>query len=244
MRYRNACRGRLYLGAAMPLSLELFGKSQPWRFYAGPTLALDVGGAAARMAGHANPEELSGFLAFCGCRAVILDERDGTPPARWRRERSHHIFVLEPDTALPLPPADPSLRDSLTLNTEPSSGAVAQALFADRPDRRDDFYSELCTKRSRGAARVWTLEQQGRVVCTVGAYALYGGQAYLACGQTEPGLRGRGVGGRLIVQAANTLAAEGWKVNFLCADERVHFYTRLGFARAGQLARYAAPDAE
>ncbi|MGN0708178.1 MAG: GNAT family N-acetyltransferase [Faecalibacterium sp.] len=241
MRYRNACRGRLYLGAAMPLSLKLFGKSQPWRFYAGPTLALDVGGSAARMSGHADPEELASFLTFCGCRAVILDEKDGTPPEGWRRERNHHIFALEPGVSLPLPPVDQTLWDSLALNADPSSGMVADALFADRPNRRDDFYSELCTKRSHGAARVWTLERQGRVLCTVGAYALYDGQAYLACGQTEPALRGRGIGGRLIVHTANSLAAEGWRVDFLCADERVHFYTRLGFAHAGLLARYTAP---
>ena len=243
-RFRNACRGRLYLGASLPQALELFGKSQPGRFYCGPTLALDLGGSFARMAGHADPAELASFLSFSGCSAVLLDERDGTPPAGWRRERSHHLFTLEPGGALPLPPVEEALWSSLVLDPEPRPGAVAQALFPDRPARREDFYSELCTKRNHGAARVWALERQGELVCTVGAYALYAGQAYLACGQTQEALRGQGIGGRLIVQAANTLAAGGWKVCFLCADERVNFYTRLGFAPAGALARYAAPDAE
>ena len=59
-RFLNACRGRLCLGATMPLAFALFGKSQPGRFFAGPTLALDVGGSTAWLAGHANPEEQIG----------------------------------------------------------------------------------------------------------------------------------------------------------------------------------------
>ena len=66
-RFANACRGKPVLGATLPLDLALFGKSQPWRFYAGPTLALELSGSMAWLAGHANPEELASFLAFCGC---------------------------------------------------------------------------------------------------------------------------------------------------------------------------------
>ena len=46
------------------------------------------------------------------------------------------------------------------------------------------------------------------------------------------------VGGRLIVEMANALAAEGWMPVFLCSPERVHFYTRLGFEKMGEYARY------
>ena len=67
-RFGNACRGKWVLGATLPLDLALFGKSQPWRFYAGPTLALELSGSAAWAAGHANPEELAGFLAFYSAR--------------------------------------------------------------------------------------------------------------------------------------------------------------------------------
>ena len=113
-------------------------------------------------------------------------------------------------------------------------------LFPDRPGKRDDFYSELCSKRSRGLARVWTLEREGEIVCTVGAYALADGQAYMACGATAEALRGRGIGGRLIVGMAHALSAEGWMPVFLCSPERVHFYTRLGFERLGEYARYTS----
>ena len=196
LRFYNACRGKLCLGATMPLALELLGKSQPSRFFAGPTLALDIGGSTAWMAGHANPEELAGFLTFCGCGAVVLDEAEAAPPAGWTRARTHTIFGLTPGRQLPEPEADKALWASLTFDRDPPARPVAEALFPARPARRDDFYSELCTKRSRGRARVWALWQGETLACTVGAYALANGQAYMACGETAEPLRGRGIGGR------------------------------------------------
>ena len=238
LRFYNACRGKLCLGATMPLALELLGKSQPGRFFAGPTLALDIGGSTAWMAGHANPEELAGFLTFCGCGAVVLDEAEAAPPAGWTRARPHTIFGLAPGRQLPEPEADEALWASLTFDRDPPARPVAEALFPARPARRDDFYSELCTKRSRGRAVAWTLEQDSAVICTVGAYALCNGQAYMACGQTAEPLRGKGIGGRLIVEMANSLAAEGLRPVFLSAPERVRFYSRLGFAKQAEYARY------
>ena len=239
-RFFNACREKLCLGATMPLALSLFGKSQPGRFFAGPTLALDVGGSTAWLAGHANPDELAGFLNFCGCEAVVLDEAGCPPPTGWKRAKTLSVFGLPSGRQLPLPEADATLWQILDKNTEPAAGKTAEMLFPDRPGRRDDFYSELCSKRSRGLARVWTLEREGEIVCTVGAYALADGQAYMACGETAEALRGRGIGGRLIVGMANALSAEGWMPVFLCSPERVHFYTRLGFERLGEYARYTS----
>ncbi len=239
-RFFNACREKLCLGAKMPLALSRFGKSQPGRFFAGPTLALDVGGSTAWLAGHANPDELAGFLNFCGCEAVVLDEAGCPPPTGWKRAKTLSVFGLPPGRQLPLPEADAALWQSLEKNTEPAAGKTAEMLFPDRPGKRDDFYSELCSKRSRGLARVWTLEREGEIVCTVGAYALADGQAYMACGETAEALRGRGIGGRLIVGMANALSAEGWMPVFLCSPERVHFYTRLGFERLGEYARYTS----
>ena len=93
-RFLNACRGKLCCGATLPLALQLLGKAQPGRFFAGPTLALDIGGRTAWAAGHANPEELASFLNFCGCRAVILDEAECPPPVGWQKTCDHTIFGL------------------------------------------------------------------------------------------------------------------------------------------------------
>ena len=135
---------------------------------------------------------LAGFLAFCGCEAVVLDEAECPPPTGWKRAKTHSVFGLAPGRQLPLPEADASLWQSLAKNTEPAAGKAADMLFPDRPSKRDDFYSELCSKRSRGLARVWTLEREGNIICTVGAYALANGQAYMACGETVEALRGKG----------------------------------------------------
>ena len=237
-RFLRACRGKLCLGVTMPLALELFGKSQPGRFFAGPTLALDVGGSTAWLAGHANPDELASFLQFCGCKAVVLDEAECLPPTGWTRAKTHSAFGLAPGQQLPEPAVDEALWDTLTFDPEPPAGPVAQMLFPDRPARRDDFYSELCTKRTRGKAMVWALKQESEIVCTVGAYAVGREQAYMACGETAEPLRGRGVGGRLIIRLANTLSAQGLQPLFLCSPERLSFYTRLGFEKLGEYARY------
>lgn len=237
-RFINACRGKPVLETLLPLELALFGQSQPWRFYAGPTLALELSGNTAWAAGHANPEEVASFLAFCGCESMILDETDCPPPTGWHKAEILTVFGLTPGVTLPLPIADEILWAGLTLCREPSAAAVAQALYPADSARRDDFYSELCTKRIRGKALAWSLQQGNTVICTVGAYALHAGQAYMACGQTAEPLRGKGIGGRLIVQMANELATQGLQPVFLCASERVHFYTRLGFAKLGEYARY------
>lgn len=238
-RFLKQCRGVPYFGCVLPLHLTLFGKSQPGRFYSGPTLALEVGGRTASLCGHCDPEELASFLTLCGSPPLMTD---GQIPAGWEIERQHHMFTLAAGHQLPLPAADEALWQGLRLDREPRPYPLAETLFADRPERIDDFYADLCVKRNHGAARVWALEDAGGIVCTVGAYALHDGTAYLACGQTAEALRGRGIGGRLIVLLANELAAEGWQVLLLCAEERVHFYTRLGFAKAGTLLRCRRPD--
>ncbi len=237
-RFLNACRDKLCFAAKMPLSLELFGKSQSGWFFAGPTLAVELSGSTAWMAGHANPDELASFLSFCGCHAVVLDGAECPPPTGWMRRKTYSVFGLLPGQQLPLPAVEETLWNSLTWDKEPPAFPVAEFLFPDHPTQRDDFYSELCTKRSRGKAEVWTLEREGHIVCTIGAYAVANGQAYMACGETKEALRGRGIGGRLIVRMANELSAQGQQPVFLCGPERVHFYTGLGFCKLDEYARY------
>lgn len=241
-RFANACKGKLCLGAQFGLDVDLFGKSQPWRFYAAPTLALELNGSTAWAAGHANPEELNSFLRFCGCESVILDPAECPPSAGWSLAEPLTIFGLEPWEQLQLPPVEAALWNRFVLDTDPPAMEVAQVLYPSDPQQRDDFYSELCTKRARGKALVWALRQNGTIACTVGAYSLHAGQGYMACGQTAEALRGRGIGGRLIVQMANALAEKGLRPVFLCKPERVRLYTRLGFHKLGELAKYQIND--
>ena len=234
-RFLRACRGAPCLEVLLPVERALFAHSQPGRFYAGPRLALDTGGQAALAAGGANPEELAAFLHFCGCRALITS---GGAPAGWRRAGTLHCMALPVGAALPLPPADEALWAALALDTQPAAGALADFLYPQGGAARDDYYSALCTKRSRGLARVWALTLDGKIAATIGAYAIREGKAYLACGCTAPALRGRGAGGRLAALFAGGLAAEGLDVSLLCRGERLAFYTRLGFAQAGGLGCY------
>ena len=194
-RFANACRGLPVLDALLPLDCALFRKSQPWRFYAGPTLALELSGSTAWLAGHANPAELAGFLSFCGCESAILDDATCPPPDGWHKTETLTVFGLPQGKPLPLPAVDEALWAQLSLCREASAARVAAALYPADSARQADFYSELCTKRTRGRAAAWTLEQGSTVVCTVGAYALCNGQAYMACGQTAEPLRGKGIGG-------------------------------------------------
>ena len=125
-RFRNACRGRWVLDALLPLDQQIFGKSQPGRFYAGPTLALELSGRTAWAAGHANPEELASFLAFCGCESVILDAGVCPPPTGWHRAETLTVFGLAPGKMLPLPAVEDALWSSLTLDAQPPAMTVAQ----------------------------------------------------------------------------------------------------------------------
>ena len=219
-RFLNACREKLCLGATMPLALSLFGKSQPGRFFAGPTLALDVGGSTAWLAGHANPDELAGFLNFCGCEAVVLDEAGCPPPTGWKRAKTLSVFGLPPGSCLcprQTPPSGRASKRTLSLRPEGSGDALPRP-----PGRQDDFYSELCSKRSRGFAR--SGRWNGReIVCTVGFYALADGQAYGLRRARPCGARHRRAW--LIVRMAKHPLGRGVDAVFLCGPEQVHFYT-------------------
>ena len=54
------------------------------------------------------------------------------------------------------------------LTIRSANGTLFRAQTED-PARRDDAYSELCSKRSRGRAVVWALQQGGQTVCTPSA---------------------------------------------------------------------------
>lgn len=229
--YQNACADKTYFGCVMPVQLELFGKASGC-YFAGEKIAIDANGNKAIACGAADPEELASFLAFLDKHELLTD---GTMPTGWQEKEQLHLFALEAGEQLSVPRQP----DALLRNEMPSPLPVARFLFADQPERQDDFYAELCTKRNHNKALVWTLEQEGKIISTAGAYALHAGQAYLACAETAAHLRGQGIGGWLIVTLSNQLSAQGWRVVLLAKQERVHFYHRLGFAHLGMLTIYS-----
>lgn len=232
--YQKACAGKPYFGCVLPVQLELFGKASGC-YFAGEEIAIDANGKKAIATGTTDPEELASFLAFLDKHELLTD---GTVPKGWHEKEQLHLFTLEAGNYLPLPPRP----EALALNEMPSPFQVAQFLFDAQPERRDDFYSELCTKRNHNKAIVWTLEREGKIISTAGAYALQNGQAYLACAETVAQLRGQGIGGWLIASMANMLSAQGWRVELLAKQERVHLYNRLGFTMADTLTVYSDED--
>lgn len=235
--YSAVVQGRPFFGALLGRNLALWAGNAgaPTRLYTLPHAALALSGRSAQLCGVVQDwEELALFLRFAGVRTLTADR-----PAPLPLRQTLHLYGLAAGESLPLASQEPPA--GLVLDKTPSPGAVAAMLFpaAGEAARRDAFYSEACTAVAHGMARVWALRTpEGVLVSTVGAYAMANGEAYMAGGETAPGLRGRGIGGWLIPALANTLAAEGWRVTLLCEEARRPFYTRLGFCSLGAYGQY------
>ena len=211
----------------------------PTRLFTLPGGALALSGRSAQLCcnGARTPdwEELALFLRFAGVERVTANLR---PPETWPLRRDLYLYTLAPGGQLPVPPLLPGLH----IDRNPSMQAISAELFPEDPERQDAFYSESCTALNHGYARVLAVcDGTGKMVCTVGAYAICDGEAYMAAGETRPDLRGRGIGGHLIVTLANELAAQGYTVTFLCEEKRRHFYDRLGFVCNLTYGQYLLP---
>ena len=211
----------------------------PTRLFTLPGGALALSGRSAQLCCDSlqSPdwEELALFLRFAGVERVTANLR---PPETWPLRRDLYLYILAPGGQLPVPPLLPGLH----IDCNPSMQAISAELFPEEPERQDAFYSESCTALNHGYARVLAVcDGAGKMVCTVGAYAICDGEAYMAAGETRPDLRGQGIGGHLIVTLANELAAEGYTVTFLCEEKRCHFYDRLGFMCIGTYGQYLLP---
>lgn len=234
--------GAPYFRALLGRDLALWtgNPGAPTRLFTLPGGALAVSGRSAQLCLGPNAapdwQELALFLRFAGVERLTANRR---PPRTWPLRRDLYLYTLAPGGRLPLPP----LPEGLHIDRAPSMQAVSAELFPGEPDRQETFYSESCTAINHGYARVLAVNNgAGEMVCTVGAYAVCGGEAYMAAGETRADLRGRGIGGHLIVALANELAAEGHAVTFLCEDKRRHFYGRLGFVHTLTYGQYLLPD--
>lgn len=211
----------------------------PSRLFTLPGGALALSGRSAQLCcdGTECPdwEELALFLRFAGVERLTMNVK---PPATWPLRRDLYLYTLTPGGHLPVP----SLLPGLYIDRSPSMQAISEELFPGEPEQQEHFYSESCTALNHGYARVLAVRDgAGEMICTVGAYAICNGEAYMAAGETRADLRGQGIGGHLIVTLANELAAEGYTVTFLCEEKRRHFYDRLGFVHTLTYGQYHLP---
>lgn len=234
--------GKPYFQALLGRDAALWtgNSGAPTRLFILPGGALALSGRSAQLCGEGTQapdwEELALFLRFAGVERLTTNLR---PPCTWPLRRDLYLYTLAPGGCLPVPPL---LLPGLHIDRQPSMQAVSAELFPGEPEQQEHFYSESCTALNHGYARVLAVcDGAGEMVCTVGAYAICHGEAYMAAGETRPDLRGQGIGGHLIVTLANELAAEGYTVTFLCEEKRRHFYNRLGFVCLGTYGQYLLP---
>ena len=223
------------IGTLLLTNRRAFGTVMPGRFYSSPSAAFDLGGKDAVAAGSAAPEETALFLRICGCTSLITD---GPAPRGWKEESRLTVFFSEPGHILPLPKILMPGGEVLQLTEELSPWDAASFLSENEGSDRDGLYAELCAKKNRGLCRMWGYLLDGRLVSFCAVTGVTSAAGYMSCGCTAAALRGMGVGGNIIVRAANAVTASGRRAEFLCGEERVHFYERLGFTRGGTMHRY------
>ena len=221
------------------LTLWAGNSGAPVQLYLAGGAALSLSDGCAWMSGLPDdPEELHSFLRFAGvgCLQTPADLRDW-PGLRPGVQDTG--LTLPPGGALPQPP----LPEGFVPDREVGVGEAAGLLFPTHSGYRDGFYSRTCTAVNHGLARLWGLrDRQGRLRATMGADALFEGQAYLSLLHTDPACRGQGLGGWLVVAMANALSAEGWQCVFYSEPRNRAFYRRLGFAEAVPLYAYQVGD--
>lgn len=227
--FAAVCRGVPGLGAEVLANSEAFaGHPALMRFFVcGEGGALMLRGRGGVLLGQADEEELAGMLAFAGVDSL---KTSGCVPFGWaKKEKLAVMRLARPAAVPPLPEGVRLVKDapmSRVLRVLECVGLAGEAA--------DNFYSEACTKRSRGLAEIWLAEQNGRPVATAGAYAVLENEACLAAVATLPEERGRGIGRALCGALCARLAAGGRDVTLLCREERRGFYCLQGFETCGE----------
>lgn len=227
---------RQFLAAARrdPLLHALLGRDltlwadnpgAPVRLFLAGEAALSVSSNSAWLAGAPDdPEELASFLRFVGVENLYTAARD--PATDFRLAGRERGYCLPPGRTLPQPP----LPQGFVLDTDLGAGAAASLLFPYSAADRDGFYSRTCTAVNHGLARLWGLrDARGQLAATVGADALFAGQAYLSLLCTAPCYRRRGLGSWLVLAISNALSVRGWQCVFLSEAHNVDFYQKLGY---------------
>ena len=109
-------------------------------------------GDGALAAGPADSEELAGFLAFAGVRAL---RSDGAMPAGW--QAGEPVCQLAMTGSLPVLSAPRGAR----LTEEPSPRLAALLQPGLTGEEQDNFYADLCTRRNHGLGALVTAVEEG-----------------------------------------------------------------------------------
>lgn len=228
--FRRLVENKPCIAPVMEANSEVFaGHPALMRFYlCDESGALLLRGGGGLLCGEADDEELSGMLGFGGIDSL---KTDGMVPFGWHAEETLRIMVLREI------PAARALPGGAAFCEEPSMRQVMDLLQHEGllGTAADNFYSEACTKRSRGLARVWTVNIGGMPAATAGAYAVTPREAYLSAVLTLPEHREQGLASALVAHAAAELAQSGRRVSLLCREALVPFYARIGFETVGEL---------
>lgn len=235
--FLSAARRDPLLHAVLGRDLTLWADNPgaPTRLFVSGQAALSITDRLAWLSGlPQDPEELGLFLRFAGVQTLLTAQHlDRWPGLAFAGKDC--AFVLEPGQFLAQPPLPPGY----TLDRQVPVSQAAQLLFPVADGYRDGFYSRTCTAVNHGLARLWGLRDgQNRLLATMGADALFEGQAYLSLLHTHPAHRRRGLGGFLVSAMANELSAGGWQSLFFSESPNLNFYRQLGFVSRQSLRRY------
>lgn len=196
-----------------------------WRFYlVGRYGALRLGGTHGRatLCGSAeDPEELVSFLDFCGVER--LTSGDCRLPGF---EKTESLWVME------RPPGPAQMPTVTGYDPAPPMAAVLEVLESSDgrmlPEEvRESFEADNRVRRNRGFAAIRGIWGQGRLLSTAGAYGITAAEAYIACVETRPEARGRGLAGALVQSLCADYA--GRTLALMCRREMAGYYERFGF---------------
>ena len=192
-------------------------------------------GDGALAAGPADGEELAGFLAFAGARAL---RSDGAVPAGWRPG--------PPVCQLELTGPPPALRApaGALLTEEPAPRLAADLQPGLTGEERDNLYADLCARRNHGLGALLTAvkEDGGPLGCAALLLEPGSRTGVLTAVAVAPDARGRGAGRWLV--AALCRRYPGWRLLLECAPALTAFYAPLGFRASEEGPRWYRPPEE
>ena len=232
--------GRPVVGALCRMHWRMLRENQrlPHRFYlVGEKALLKLSGGRATLCGPVqDAEELGAFLRFSGISQMTAL---GFFPPGWRLVETNTVMLRPADADAPL------RRSPAGLERCPPAGEVLAVLeSADGPiapeAARSYFYADLCTRRNHGCAAIYGMREEGLLAATAGVWALDGTEGYLACVETRPSFRRRGLAATLLGVLCEEYGTR--PLSLICRGELSPYYARFGFLKTNELGLISTAD--